>query len=233
MEKDYKFYDSPRVIYEKITNRTWPYSENNPSRGVLQLRDLAYMCLLYGATCRASELCRFEKRNESGGLVISKPSVDTTQFHIEDDYLKFREVIILKRREPVLDEKGVQVYDEHHKPVYKVIEDLDKYPTRNEINFPLEGSFSIFTNHVIDYIDQVPKGTELFPFKYRRGWQIVNYVTGEMQHYLRSMGLKFYTRLLDRNLEDLKEFSGHARIQNLMIYLGEGGLEKKISEVRF
>jgi len=54
-----------------------------------------------------------------------------------------------------------------------------------------------------------------------------------MQHYLRDMGLKFYSRLLDRNLKDLQEFSGHARIQNLMVYLGEGNLEKKIKEVKF
>ena len=233
VEKDYKFYDPPRVIYNKITQKVWCYSEDNLDRDLLELRDLSYMCLLYGTTCRASELCRFDKYNQTGRLLFSKPSVDTMQFHIEEGYLKFREVIVLKRKEPVLDGNGNQVYDEQGKPQYKIIEDLSKYPTRNEINFPLEGSFSIFTNHVLDYIEQLPKGAELYPFRYRRGWQIVNHVTGEMQHYLRSMGLKFYTRLLDRNLEDLKEFSGHARIQNLMTYLGEGSLEKKISEVKF
>ena len=230
VERDYKFYDSPRVIYRKITQATWPYSKDNMER--LGLRDLAFMCLMYGSTCRSSELCRYDKRNPEGALLFSKHSVDKSQFIIEDDLLKFREVIILKRREPVLDEKGSIVYVDG-KQQYKTIEDLSKYPTRNEITFPLEGSFNIFTNPIIEYLDTLDDEQELFPFKYRRGWQIVNTVTGEMQHYLRDMGLKFYSRILDRNLKDLQEFSGHARIQNLMVYLGEGNLEKKIKEVKF
>lgn len=230
VERDYKFYDSPRVVHRKITRTTWPYSKDNQER--LGLRDLAFMCLMYGSTCRSSELCRYDKRNKEGLLLFSKHSVDKTQFTIEDDLLKFREVIILKRSEPVLDEHGSIVYVDG-KQQYKTIEDLSKYPTRNEITFPLEGSFNIFTNPIIEYLDTLEDEQELFPFKYRRGWQIVNTVTGEMQHYLRDMGLKFYSRLLDRNLKDLQEFSGHARIQNLMVYLGEGNLEKKIKEVKF
>ena len=243
VEKDYKFYDPPRVVYRKITGASWPYSENNQER--LGLRDLAFMCLMYGSTCRSSELCRYYKRDKDGGLLFSKHSVDKSQFSIEDDLLKFREVIVLKRREAVRDENGDVVYVDG-KQQYKVIEDLSKYPTRNEITLPLTGSFSIFTQPIIEYLDTLDPEQELFPFRYRRGWQIVNYCTssgkilengkrepGEMQHYLRDMGLKFYSRLLDRNLKDLQEFSGHARIQNLMVYLGEGNLEKKIKEVKF
>lgn len=230
VENDYKFYDSPRVVYGKITQRMWPYSKDNQER--LGLRDLAFMCLMYGSTCRSSELCRYDKRNQDGVLLFSKHSVDKSQFTIEDGLLKFREVIILKRSELVLDEHGVIVYVDG-KQQYKPIEDLSKYPTRNEITLPLEGSFNIFTNPIIEYLDTLDPEQELFPFRYRRGWQIVNKVTGEMQHYLRDMGLKFYMRLLDRNLKDLQEFSGHARIQNLMVYLGEGNLEKKIKEVQF
>ena len=230
VENDYKFYDSPRVVYQKITQRSWPYSVDNQER--LSLRDLAFMCLMYGSTCRSSELCRYDKYNKEGTRLFSKNSVDKSQFIIEDNLLKFREVIILKRSEPVLNERGSTLYIDG-KPQYKIIEDLSKYPTRNEITLPLEGSFSIFTKPIIKYLDTLDQEQELFPFRYRRGWQIVNKVTGEMQHYLRDMGLKFYSRLLDRNLKDLQEFSGHARIQNLMVYLGEGNLEKKIKEVEF
>ena len=232
IEDDYDFYDSPGIIYKKITSGVWPYSENNPDRELLELRDLAYQCLMYGSTCRASELCRFDKKNDAGFLLFSKPSVLKSQFSIDQGLLRFREVIILKRSQPVLDPEGKQVY-KNNKPQYKSIEDLAKYPTRNEITLPLEGDFSVFTKPIIEYLDHLEPEQELFPFKYRRGWQIVNVITGEMQHYLRSMGLKFYSRLLDRNIQDLQKFSGHARIQNLVVYLGEGNLEKKIKEVKF
>ena len=225
VEEDYKFYDSPRVIYEKITQRTWPYSQSPEYRELsefFKLRDLGYMALMYGSTCRASELCRFERVDKEGNVLVSKPSVKKDQFYLDDEYLHFREVIILKRRE-LNTETGK----------WQAIQDLENYPTRNEISLPLEGSFSIFTNHILEYLDKLGSSDELFPFKYRRGWQIVNHVTGEMQHYLRDMGIKFYSRLLDRNIKDLQDFTGHARIQNLSKYLGEGQLQAKIKNVEF
>jgi hypothetical protein len=171
---------------------------------------------MYASTCRASELARADL---AAGY---KPSVTKNQFHTDSEYLHFREVIILKRRErdPVTGEWGA-------------VKEMENYPTRNEISMPLEGAFSIFTNPIIEYLDTLDSGEELFPFRYRRGWQIVSHVTGEMQHYLRDMGIKFYSRLLDRNIKDLQDFTGHARIQNLSKYLGEGQLQNKIRNVVF
>ena len=175
------------------------------------------MCLMYASTCRASELCRFEKDEND----LYKPSVTKDQFIVEGPFLKFREAIVLKRRE--LDpETGL----------WGSVTEIDNYPKRNEISLPIEGGFSIFTVPIIHYLDRLDEDEELFKFKYRRGWQIVNYVTGEMQHYLRDMGIKFYSRLLDRNIKDLQEFTGHARIKNLAKYLGEGQLESKLTKVK-
>jgi hypothetical protein len=55
-----------------------------------------------------------------------------------------------------------------------------------------------------------------------------DHVRGEMQHYLRDMGLKLHMRLTNRNIKDLQKYSGHARIENLVKYLGEGQLEKAL-----
>ncbi len=225
VETDYKFYDSPRVIHRKITQKTWGYSldpELQEQRELYELRDLAYMSLMYASTCRASELCRFVRRDADNEIEISKPSVTKNQFHVENGFLMFREVIILKRRERD-PESGKWVS----------IKDVGRYPTRHEISLPTEGDFTIFTDPILEYLDKLEPDEELFPFMYRRGWQIVSRVTGEMQHYLRDMGIKFYSRLLDRNIKDLQDFTGHARIQNLSKYLGEGQLENKIKTVRF
>lgn len=225
VEEDYKFYDSPRVIHEKITSKTWPYSNKPEYRQLSEqykLRDLAYMALMYASTCRASELCRFQRKDKNTNEVeIYKPSVTRNQFHFSDGYLNFREVIILKRRELDLETEE-----------WVAIKDVENYPTRNEISLPLDGGFAeLFTNPIIEYIDTLEPEDELFPFRYRRGWQIVSHVTGEMQHYLRDMGIKFYSRLLDRNIKDLQDFTGHARIQNLSKYLGEGQIRNKLKNV--
>lgn len=248
VERDYKFYDSPRVVYQKITQATWPYSDKNLDRVLFALRDLSFMCLLYVGTFRSSELCRFTKKKD-GLVLFNKPSAVKSQFIIQDGFLKFRDNIVLKRSEPVY-EDGKQVFKPvkrkrpaidtegniislEYRPVYKPIESLDKYPRRVEIKMPMEGDMNIFTLPVLTYLKYLDTEQELFPFMYRRGWQIVNKVTKEMQHYLRDMGIKFYSRLVDRNLQDLKEFTGHERIQNLTKYLGEGQLEQKLKEVKF
>lgn len=226
VERDYLFYDSPSVIHRKITGRTWPYSsrpENREQREHYELRDLAYMSLMYASTCRASELCRFKRLDkETKEIEVSKGGVMKHQFNVGPEFLTFREVIILKRRELNPETKE-----------WEAIKTVENYPVRNEISLPLEGDFSIFTEPILEYLDTLEPNEELFPFMYRRGWQIVSHVTGEMQHYLRDMGIKFYSRLLDRNIKDLQDFTGHARIQNLAKYLGEGQLENKIKSVKF
>jgi len=202
VEKDYRFYDSPRVVWNKINGPVWDYGTR---QSFYEVRDKAFMALEYLSTCRTSELCRADLK------VGYKPSVTTDQFQIEENLLKFRNVIILKR----------------------AVDNVTDYPKRNEINLPLDGGLSRFTQLIMDYLDVLGKKEELFKFRRGRSHQIIRHTTGEMNHYFRDMGLKLYTRLLDRNLKDLKEFSGHARVENLMKYLGEGQLEKKLLEYEY
>jgi hypothetical protein len=68
--------------------------------------------------------------------------VNRSQFIIERDFVKLRNAIILKRREPVLDEYGERIYDDKGKPKYQVIQDLEKYPIRAEIMLPRKGHLS-------------------------------------------------------------------------------------------
>lgn len=197
VERDYRYYDSPRVVWDKIHGPLWEYGTRH---SFYEARDKAFMSLQYLSTCRVSELCRADLK------VGYKASVTTDQFHIEGDLLKFRDVIILKR----------------------AVDDVLDYPKRNEIPLPLEGGLSRFTHLITDYMDHLGEKEELFKFRRGRAHQIVMHTTEEMNHYFRDMGLKLYARLLDRNIKDLKEFSGHARVENLMKYLGEGQLEKKV-----
>lgn len=236
VERDFVFYDNPSRVLAIINRQVWPYKNNSD---FLHLRDLAFMSLLYLGSFRASEICRAEL------ACGSKPSIKRIQFIVEKDFVKLRDVIILKRREPVLDENGNKTFDEHGKPVYQVIQKLENYPKRKEIKLPRRGSLSIFTEIILSYIELLGPYDELFPFKYIRAYQIVEYCTwdgemikkkdgslkrkrGHMSHYLRDMGLKLHSRLTDRNLKELQEYSGHARLENLTKYLGEGRLEKAL-----
>jgi len=210
VEEDYRYYDTPRQIWEKIHGPTWEYSYN---QNFYQIRDRSFMALMYLSTCRVSELCRAALK---AGF---KPSITSDQFHVEGQFLKFRDAIILKRREMV---DGEWTY----------IQKIENYPLRNEIPLPLSGGLSRFTGLIMNYLTALGEGEELFKFQRGRAHQIVKHTTGEMNHYFRDMGLKLYARLLDRNLKDLKDFSGHQRVENLMKYLGEGQLEKKVLEYR-
>ncbi len=231
IEKDYKFYHTPREVWRNINSRTWPYKKRVIK---YQVRDLAYMCLMYLSTCRASELCRATL--EAG----RKLSVKKNQFTFDGDFIRFRNVIVLKRREPVYDANSKPIFDSNGRQKYRAIQSLEDYPVRVEIPLPLEGGGSIFTGPIVDHLENLTQDEELFKFHYPRGWQIVEHCTydkenkrGEMQHYLRDMGIKHYSRLLNRNIADLQEFTGHARVENLVKYLGEGNLEKRMLEARW
>lgn len=211
VERDYRYYDTPRKIWAKIHGPTWNYGTN---QRFYEVRDRAFMALMYLSTSRVSEICRAQL--EAG----SKPSVTVDQFHPEGDLLKVRGLIILKRRE-LVDGKWVR------------IQALSHYPIRREIPLPLKGGLSRFTELITDYLGLLREKEELFKFQRGRAHQIVKHTTGEMNHYFRDMGLKLYARLFDRNIKDLMDFSGHAQVETLMKYLGEGQLEKKVLEYEY
>lgn len=220
IEKDFKFYDGPDVVWDKIHRAPWKYKTN---QDFYETRDQAYMALSYLTVCRVSELCRADL--EGAGY---KPSINKGQFHSDDDGLNLRGVIILKRRELIEGE-------------WEAIQDLSHYPLRQEIHLPLIGGLSRFTELIANYLELLEPQEELFKFRRSRAYQIVNHCTklsddegeenrGVMPHYFRDMGLKLYARVLDRNIKDLMEFSGHAQVATLMKYLGEGQLKKRLQE---
>lgn len=155
------------------------------------LRDLALMSILYLSTSRVSEIVR---SNVIGG---AKGSITKDQFVSINDFIMLRSVIIVKRR----------------------AETLKDYPTRIEIPFPTKGGLAVFTDPIIKYLDTLEEEEELFKFKTKRAFQIVNHITGEFPHYLRDMGLKLWLRIFDQDLVRLQTFSGHRRLENLAKYL--------------
>lgn len=216
IEKDFQFYDDPDTVWDKIHGPPWKYKTRQE---FYEIRDRAYMSLSYLTVCRVSELCRADLAGAG-----YKASIRKNQFHLDPGGVNLRGVIILKRRELV---DGVWV----------AIRDLTHYPLRKEIHLPLIGGLRRFTELIIEYLDMLNDREELFKFRRSRAYQIVNHCTklteeerGIMPHYFRDMGLKLYARVLDRNIKDLMEFSGHAQVETLMKYLGEGQLKKRLQE---
>lgn len=205
IEVDYRYYDPPKVVWNKITQKTWEYKTRVNH---YHLRDKALMCLLYLTTCRVSEIVRgLVEVGEKGAKIMCKlGSITKDQFNFEEDFIKVRDVRIVKRD----------------------VMTVEDYPKRREIALPRVGDLAIFTETIEQYLNTLNPEEELFKFGPCRAWQIVNHVTGEMNHYLRDMGLKLYSRIVDRNIKDLQDFSGHERLENLIKYLGEGNLENRL-----
>jgi len=127
------------------------------------------------------------------------PSITKKQFVTVSNFLMLRQIPVIKR-------KG-------------------EYPLRYEIPFPLIGGLTLFTEPIEKYLATLTDEQELFPFHRVRAYQIINHCTGEFPHYLRDMGLKMWLRIFNRDLVQLKSFSGHAYLQNLEKYLQTSWLE--------
>ena len=209
VEKDYPFYDPPEIVWNKINLRCWDYRRN---ADLFRLRDKALMCLLYLSCCRVSEVVRAEVK--AGYL----PSVRKSQFVVIGDFLMFRGVKVVKHKYVKKGGRWVK------------IESVDDYPVREEIDMPLKGGLSKFTNVIVSYLEKLEDDEELFKFGPKRAHQIVKYCSGEFPHYFREMGLKLRLRLFDKNIVQLQEFSGHKKLDNLVRYLRE--IEREESRKR-
>jgi len=204
VEMDYRFYDPPEAIWKKLTENKILYTRD---RDKLNKRDLALMSVLYISTSRVSEIVRAQVK---GGF---SPSIRKYQFVKMGDFLYLRNLEVFKR--------------------FKV-ESLEDYPSRVEIPFPLKGYLARFTQSIIDYLDYFEReDLEVFPITTTRAYQIVNGITREFPHYLREMGLKFWLRIYSRDIVKLKDFSGHARIENLVRYLRDLAEEDKLKLLEY
>jgi hypothetical protein len=122
VEQDYKYYDPPSIILKKIKRTVWKYKK----RKEYELRDLAFMSILYLSTGRVSEITR---ATIIGG---KKKSITKDQFVTIGNFIMLRNVIVVKRK----------------------AETLQDYPTRIEIPLPLKGGLTAFTDPIIKYLDK-------------------------------------------------------------------------------
>lgn len=206
IEKDYDFYDPPLRVWEKISGVSWKYKER---KEFYETRDLALMCILYISTSRVSEIVRSIVKGGYSLSIQKKHFIDNAR----KNYIMLRMVPIHKRMR---------------------IETIEDYPKRVEIPLPLKGGLTLFTDPIVKYLSLLEDEDELFKFRTRRAWTIVNFVSGEFPHYLRDMGLKMWLRVFDRDIVRLQHFSGHKEIKNLARYLQSTWLEssKKILRMK-
>lgn len=209
VERDYPFYDPPEVIWRKLhlNERAYRTFKLEEDRENLRLRDKALISLLYLTCSRASEISRavITKAN----VRFSMPSVQRRQFVQIGSFIMVREL------------RNMKVKHIKKAGKWKPLEHGSEYPLRPEIELPLEGGLAKFTKYTQQYLASIDKRpeTELFPFDRKQTWRIVNDCTGEFPHYYREMGLKLRLRLFDRDIAQLKNFSGHRRTETLMRYL--------------
>lgn len=212
VETDYKFYDPPSIIWEKIHRESWPYKRTPEQHAI---RDRALMCLLYLTCTRITELTRGKVRvGMTGGITKD-------QFVYMKDFIMVRNIPIYKR-------KFIQRGNKWHP-----IDFVNDYPFRIELPLPLKGDLSKFTNEIQKYLKELRNDEELFKFKRVRGFQIIKHVTSEFPHYFRSMGLKMWLRIFDRDLVKLQSFSGHRRLVDLGRYLSTAWYESKEEILNF
>jgi len=86
VEKDYRFFDPPNLIWKKINKKQWEYKRYDYTK-----RDLALMCILYLTTARVSEVTRATLK---GGY---KGSLTKNQFVTRPNFLMLRNIPITKR----------------------------------------------------------------------------------------------------------------------------------------
>lgn len=182
------------------------------------------MCLMYLTTARVGELCRGKvsiideeeilpngKHKTLEHHIESLPSIKKNQFvMLNDNFIHIRSLRIIKRH----------------------VKSVNDYSVRNEIKLPLKGELFLFVEPIVNYLKTLNDDEELFKFGTKRGFQIVNHITGYMPHYLREMGLKFWLRAYDKNISTLKDFSGHERYENLLRYLTELQTDKNLLEIK-
>jgi hypothetical protein len=205
VQRDYRFYDPPNIVWDKMNSDVWQY-KRKPE--YYHNRDLALMGILYLSCSRIVEIV--------GGTtkVGILEGVKKSQFVEVGNFLMLRNVPVVKQR--------------HYKvgKVWNKVENPSDYPKREEIDMPLKGDLSSFTEPIVEHLKMCSEDEEVFPISSTRGWQIVNHCSGEFPHYLRDMGLKLRLRLFGLHIGQLQEFSGHRKLERLIDYLGEAEREQ-------
>jgi len=189
--EDYKHYTPPEQI-KKLIDRPYGYHR---MEGLLEARDRALLALLYITASRIREIV-------GGPTVVGElPPVRAEQFSLRGSFLYIRGLPVIKHRF----NKG------------KPITSVEEYPRREEIPIPLEGPLGWIGEYIENRLKTVKSGP-LFYITPVRAYQITRRKTGEFPHYFRDMGLKLWFRLLGDPWA-LKQFSGHARWENLEKYM--------------
>ena len=204
----YTYYENPERILAKITSGSWSYKTR---RTFYHIRDTALMSLIYLTSARIGEVTRsyvtlvLERDPLQPKKVLKRQQAKTSSV-MASQFQESPDGDLLLTRLPI------------HKRYVSTVKD---YPSRDPIILPMTGDLARFTELIVDYLDLLKEGEELFKFLPQRAYTIIHHITGETCHWLRAMSLKMRLRLYGMNIAVVQRFSGHKTIEELLKYLQE------------
>lgn len=145
------------------------------------------------------------KPNDLGELIISgkHSGLQKKNFVMSDDFIVVKDMEVIKRKQDTIDKygRGVAIRDPFRLPLRR---DLYK---EEFIHRDQMVPFSWLIKEYLDrYMKDKPKKARLFNFGRRRGWEIVNYVTGEFPNWFRSQSEHFHGHYLIKDSVKLSKF---------------------------
>ena len=206
-----KEYLTPDKIFDKITQRDWPYKRNVD---FYVTRDNALCCVAYMSSGRINEIVKRLKRSH---FVEKSQYIKTS----DPDAMFISNFWVSKRWPGGMRRRRIPILDENDKIVsYKIIEEY-RPPTRNpiiEIPLPRVGVLGQYTEKIEEYLELLHQDQVLFPFTTSRAWSIIRYKTDEFPHWLREQSLNYMVNTIRGGPFAVKKLRGIEDIRTLMHY---------------
>lgn len=189
-----KTYLKPRQIYQLIVSKSWPYAPTE-SKEYYECRDRAFMSLAYLSAGRVKAVCLLERDN-----LLAQPN-----------YIVVQGMRVVKRTQRIIDKYGESV----------TVRDDFALPLKPRLfENPYWDQLIPFTQLVLEYLQRFDPKHRLFLFGRKRGWQIINYVTGMFPNWFRAQAEHFYGNFLIKDTVKLAKFVKVVNPMQVAHYIG-------------
>ncbi|RLI52056.1 MAG: hypothetical protein DRP09_18600 [Candidatus Thorarchaeota archaeon] len=233
-------YLEPRQIFKLITQREWPYSALYQKE--YACRDRAMMSLAFCSAGRIAAVVGGDRYKLVNGVPVrvgSYEGLKRENLILYDDYIMVRHMVVVKRSWKVVEKYGAQI---------QVRDDFIIPLKRGLFENPYWDQLVPFGWLILEYLENcAPEKGRLFPYKTKRAWQIVNYVTGMFPNWFRAQAEHFYGHYLLPDSVKLAKFVKVVRPEQVSHYIGYswqeqlknkelkvdfGWIEKEVREIK-